>query len=42
MGKIRNMKEVFELPEAKKMIREIKDGKDTKRVLSSIAFNFLK
>jgi hypothetical protein len=36
------MKEVFELPEAKQMIREIKDGKESKRVITSIAFNFIK
>ncbi len=40
MGKIRNMKEVFELPEAKEMLKQIKDGKETKHVVSSIAFKF--
>ena len=42
IGKIRNMKEVFELPEAKEMLREIKDGKLSKKVVSSIGFKFLK
>jgi crotonobetainyl-CoA:carnitine CoA-transferase CaiB-like acyl-CoA transferase len=38
MGKIRNMKEVFELPEAKLLLREIKDGNSTKKVVTSIGF----
>jgi len=42
IGKIRNMKEVFELPEAKEMLREIKDGKINKKIVSSIGFKFLK
>jgi hypothetical protein len=42
MGKIRNMKEVFELPEAKALIREIMDGKETKKAVTSIAFKFIK
>ncbi len=42
IGKIRNMKEVFELPEAKEMLREIKDGKVNKKVVSSIGFKFIK
>jgi len=42
IGKIRNMKEVFELPEAKEMLREIKDGKTSKKVVSSVGFKFLK
>ncbi|MDZ4665928.1 MAG: CoA transferase [Bacteroidota bacterium] len=42
IGKIRNMKEVFELPEAKEMLREIKDDKTSKKVVSSIGFKFLK
>jgi crotonobetainyl-CoA:carnitine CoA-transferase CaiB-like acyl-CoA transferase len=42
IGKIRNMKEVFELPEAKAMLMEIKDGKANKKIVSSIGFKFLK
>jgi crotonobetainyl-CoA:carnitine CoA-transferase CaiB-like acyl-CoA transferase len=42
IGKIRNMKEVFELPEAKELLREIKDGKSSKKIVSSIGFKFLK
>lgn len=42
MGKIRNMKEVFELPDAKNMLLDIKDGKNTKKVVSSIGFKFEK
>lgn len=42
MGKIRNMKEVFELPEAKQMIREFADGKEKKQTISSIGFKFIK
>jgi crotonobetainyl-CoA:carnitine CoA-transferase CaiB-like acyl-CoA transferase len=42
IGKIRNMKEVFELPEAKAMLREIKDGKISKKIVSSVGFKFLK
>jgi crotonobetainyl-CoA:carnitine CoA-transferase CaiB-like acyl-CoA transferase len=39
-GKIRNMKEVFELPEAKQMIREINEKNKTISIISSIAFKF--
>lgn len=42
VGKIRNMKEVFELPEAKAMLKEIKDGKTNRKIVSSIGFKFLK
>lgn len=42
MGKIRNMKEVFELPDAKNMLREIKDGELTKQIVNSIGFKFIK
>ncbi len=42
IGKIRNMKEVFELPEAKAMLREVKDKKASKKIVSSIGFKFLK
>lgn len=42
IGKIRNMKEVFELPDAKAMLRQVKDKKVTKNVVSSIGFRFLK
>ncbi len=42
VGKIRNMKEVFELPEAKALLKEIKDGKTSKQIVSSIGFKFLK
>ena len=34
-AKIRNLKEVFELPEAKKLIREIKAGGKNYRVITS-------
>jgi crotonobetainyl-CoA:carnitine CoA-transferase CaiB-like acyl-CoA transferase len=41
IGKIRNLKEVFELPEAKAMLREFKaDGKEL-QVVSGISFKFL-
>ncbi|MBL7917998.1 MAG: CoA transferase [Bacteroidia bacterium] len=40
MGKIRNMKEVFEIPEAKEMLHQLQYGKDIKHVVSSIAFKF--
>lgn len=39
-GKIRNMKEVFELADAKNMIREIKEKQNTIQTISSIGFNF--
>jgi len=42
IGKIRNMKEVFELPEAKAMLRDIKDGKTIRKTVSGIGFKFLK
>lgn len=42
MGKIRNMKEVFELPAAKELIREITDGNAKKKIVSSVGFKFLK
>lgn len=40
IGKIRNLKEVFELPEAKKMVRQFTVGNQTKTVVSSLAFTF--
>jgi len=40
IGKIRNLKEVFELPEAKNMLRRFSHGKETKTVVSSLAFKF--
>ncbi len=40
IGKIRNLKEVFELPEAKNMLRKFSSGKETKTVVSSLAFKF--
>jgi crotonobetainyl-CoA:carnitine CoA-transferase CaiB-like acyl-CoA transferase len=40
VGKIRNLKEVFELPEGKSLIRKIRDGKKELSVVSSIAFKF--
>lgn len=42
MGKIRNMKEVFELPAAKEMIKKIRDGQANKKIVSGIGFKFLK
>ncbi|PBQ34918.1 carnitine dehydratase [Sphingobacteriaceae bacterium] len=41
IGKIRNLKEVFELPEAKKMLRKFTYEKNTNESVSSIAFKFL-
>ncbi|MCU0360478.1 MAG: CoA transferase [Bacteroidia bacterium] len=40
IGKIRNLKEVFELPEAKTMLRHFELGKESKTVVSSLAFKF--
>jgi crotonobetainyl-CoA:carnitine CoA-transferase CaiB-like acyl-CoA transferase len=40
IGKIRNLKEVFELPEAKNMLRRFEVGKESKTVVSSLAFKF--
>lgn len=40
IGKIRNIKEVFELPEANAMLRTIKNGKNDINVVSGIAFKF--
>jgi crotonobetainyl-CoA:carnitine CoA-transferase CaiB-like acyl-CoA transferase len=42
VGKIRNLKEVFELPEAKAMIETITHGKRKLKTVSSIAFEFEK
>lgn len=42
IGKIRNMKEVFELAEAKALLKEIKDGRTTRKIVTGIAFKFLK
>lgn len=39
-GKIRNMKEVFELPDAKALLRKVTDNKKTLNILTSIAFKF--
>jgi len=41
IGKIRNLKEVFELPEAQKMIRRFTLDKKEIQVVSGIAFKFL-
>lgn len=41
IGKIRNIKEVFELPEAKAMLRRHKNGKADVSVVSGIAFKFI-
>ncbi len=41
IGKIRNLKEVFELPEAKEMLRKISSGKKQFTTVSSIAFKFI-
>jgi crotonobetainyl-CoA:carnitine CoA-transferase CaiB-like acyl-CoA transferase len=38
MGKIRNLSEVFELPEAKTMLKEFSQGEQTLTSVSSIAF----
>ncbi len=41
IGKVRNLKEVFELPEARQMLRKIKDNKNELDVVSGIAFTFI-
>lgn len=41
LGKIRNLKEVFELPEAKEMIYKFSAGKKEYSTVSGIAFKFL-
>lgn len=41
LGRIRNLKEVFELPEAQTMIRKFSDGKKNYQTVSGIAFKFL-
>lgn len=41
IGKIRNLKEVFELPASKKMLRDVKQDGKTLQVVSGIAFKFL-
>lgn len=41
IGKIRDLKEVFELDAAKKLLREIKDGNKTFSVVSGTAIKFL-
>ena len=40
IGKIRNLKEVFELPEAKEMIRVFWHNKKELKTVSGIAFKF--
>lgn len=40
IGKIRNLKEVFELPEAKAMLRTVHDNGKSLNTLSGIAFKF--
>jgi crotonobetainyl-CoA:carnitine CoA-transferase CaiB-like acyl-CoA transferase len=42
VGKIRNLKEVFELPEARHMIRKFSAGKKELQNVSGIAFRFTK
>lgn len=42
IGKIRNLKEVFELPEARAMIKKFEFNKKEISTVSSIAFKFLK
>lgn len=39
-GKVRNMKEVFEIPQSRKMLVPIKDDNKKKYTISSIAFKF--
>ncbi|MCB0410452.1 MAG: CoA transferase [Flavobacteriales bacterium] len=39
-GKVRNMKEVFEIPESKSMLIPIKDDNKKKYTISSVAFRF--
>lgn len=41
IGKIRNLKEVFELPEAKNMLKPFEDNGNNKQAVQSIAFKFL-
>jgi len=41
IGKIRNLKEVFELPEAQDMLRKFSHDKKELSVVSGIAFKFL-
>lgn len=41
IGKIRNLREVFELPEANAMIRKFKSGKQELFTVSGISFKFL-
>lgn len=41
IGKIRNLKEVFELPEAKQMVKQLKQNGKNINVVSGIAFKFL-
>ncbi len=41
IGKIRNLKEVFELPEAKAKLKSFKENGKTKKAVNSIAFKFL-
>ena len=40
IGKIRNLKEVFELPEAQQMVKEFEEGKKLYKTVSGIAFKF--
>jgi hypothetical protein len=41
IGKIRNLKEVFELPEAKAMVRKFEYNNQNLNTVSSIAFKFI-
>jgi crotonobetainyl-CoA:carnitine CoA-transferase CaiB-like acyl-CoA transferase len=41
IGKIRNLKEVFELPEAQHMLKQFIDNSQNKNAVHSIAFKFL-
>lgn len=41
IGKIRNLKEVFELPEAQNMLKHFSDNGNSKTAVQSIAFKFL-
>ncbi|HQQ95202.1 MAG TPA: CaiB/BaiF CoA-transferase family protein [Bacteroidia bacterium] len=41
IGKIRNLKEVFDLPESREMLRTTESGGKTKTYVSGIAFKFL-
>ena len=40
IGKIRNIKEVFELPEAQAMVKQFPFGKQNIKAVSAIAFKF--